>query len=228
MGVKVPGCRGGIEMGEARILRTVCDPNCHASPRCGILARVEDGRISQIEAAPFPRAEYDKRICLMGMSRLEYQYHQDRILCPLKRVGDRGEGKWERIGWEKAFELLAGKLQEIAEVYGSRSVAFFSGSGAGGVLTKGALYRFAALFGGTANRPGGVDYGIPKGLEYTFGVPASTYFGPGGHEYADAVNSRLILLWGGTTRKPASWITRSSRKPGAGEPRSSASIRTGP
>ena len=184
-------------MTEARVLRTVCDPNCHANPRCGILARVEDGRISHIEAASFPRPEYDKRICLMGMSRLEYQYHQDRILFPLRRTGRRGEGKWQRIGWDEAFELLAGKLREIAEVHGSRSVAIFSGSGAQGVLTKGSSVRFAALLGATASRPGGVDYGVPKGLEYTFGVPASTYFGPGGHEYADAVNSRLILLWGG-------------------------------
>lgn len=184
-------------MGEIRTLRTVCDPNCHANPRCGILARVEDGRIIGIEAAPFPRPEYDKRICLMGTARLEYQYHRDRILHPLKRAGSRGEGRWERIGWSEAFELLEEKLRGIATKYGSRSAAFFCGSGAYGVLTKGAPYRFAALFGGTAARPGGVDYGVPKGLEYTFGVPASTYFGPGGHEYTDAVNSRLILLWGG-------------------------------
>jgi len=205
-------------MGEARILRTVCDPNCHASPRCGILARVEDGRISQIEPASFPRPEYDKRICLMGMSRLEYQYHRDRLLTPLRRTGPRGGGKWERITWDEAFDLLARKLGEIAERYGSRAVAFFSGSGAGGVLTKGALYRFAALFGGTANRPGGVDYGVPKGLEYTFGVPASTYFGPGGHEYADAVNSRLILLWGGNdaeTRCVDSPFLQEARRRGA-------------
>jgi molybdopterin-containing oxidoreductase family molybdopterin binding subunit len=38
---------------------------------------------------------------------------------------------------------------------------------------------------------------VPQGLEYAFGVPASTYFRPGGHEYADAVNSRMIVLWGG-------------------------------
>ena len=65
------------------------------------------------------------------------------------------------------------------------------------MLTKGSVQRFAAAIGGTAYRAGGVDYGVPKGLEYTFGVPASTYFRPGGHEYADAVNSKMILFWGG-------------------------------
>jgi molybdopterin-containing oxidoreductase family molybdopterin binding subunit len=133
----------------------------------------------------------------MGMARLEQQYHKDRLLFPLQRVGARGEGRWQRISWDQAFDLLAGRLRQIAEEDGSRSLAFFAGSGAAGVLTKGSAQRFAAAVGGTAHRAGGVDYGVPKGLEYMFGVPASTYFRPGGHEMADAVNSRMIVLWGG-------------------------------
>jgi len=184
-------------MAEARIVRTVCDPNCHASPRCGITAHVVDGRIDKIEAGRFPLAEYDRRICAMGMARLEQQYHPDRLHYPLQRLGRRGEGQWQRLSWDRAYELLAGKLRIVGDQYGSRSLAFFTGSGAAGVLTKGSVQRFAAAIGGTAYRAGGVDYGVPKGLEYTFGIPASTYFRPGGHEYADAVNSQLILLWGG-------------------------------
>ena len=184
-------------MAESRIVRTVCDPNCHASPRCGITAHVVDGRIDKIEAGRFPLAAYDRRICAMGMARLEQQYHPDRLRYPLQRVGQRGEGKWQRISWDRAYELLAEQLRIVGDKYGSRSLAFFTGSGAAGVLTKGSVQRFAAAIGGTAYRAGGVDYGVPKGLEYTFGIPASTYFRPGGHEYADAVNSQLILLWGG-------------------------------
>ena len=182
---------------ESHIVRTVCDPNCHASPRCGITAHVVDGRIDKIEAGRFPLADYDRRICAMGMARLEQQYHPDRLRYPLQRVGQRGAGKWQRIGWDRAYEIVAEQLRIVGDKYGSRSLAFFTGSGAAGVLTKGSVQRFAAAIGGTAYRAGGVDYGVPKGLEYTFGIPASTYFRPGGHEYADAVNSQLILLWGG-------------------------------
>lgn len=132
----------------------------------------------------------------MGMARLEQQYHKDRLRYPLRRVGERGEGRWEKISWDEAFDLLAERLRKVAEQYGSRSLAFFAGSGASGVLTRGSAHRFAAAIGGTAHRAGGVDYGVPKGLEYMFGVPASTYFRPGGHEMADAIHSRLILLWG--------------------------------
>jgi anaerobic selenocysteine-containing dehydrogenase len=181
---------------DTRIIRTVCDPNCHANPRCGISAYVENGRIVKIEPGAFPLPEYDRRVCAMGMARLEQQYHKDRLHYPLQRLGERGQGRWRRISWDEAFDLLAERLREIAEQYGSRSLAFFSGSGASGVLTRGSVHRFAAAVGGTAHRPGGVDYGVPKGLEYMFGVPASTYFRPGGHEMADAVNSRMIVLWG--------------------------------
>jgi anaerobic dimethyl sulfoxide reductase subunit A len=183
-------------MPETRLVRTVCDPNCHANPRCGITAQVENGRIISIEPGSFPLPEYDRRICLMGMSRLEYQYHKDRLRFPLERVGKRGEGKWRRISWNDAFDILDERLRALATQFGSRSLAFFTGTGAAGILTKGSAHRFAAVIGGTASRAGGIDYGIPKGLEYTFGVPASTYFRPGSHEYADAVNSRMIVLWG--------------------------------
>jgi molybdopterin-containing oxidoreductase family molybdopterin binding subunit len=182
---------------DTRVIRTVCDPNCHASPRCGLAAHLENGRITKIEPGSFPLAEYDRRVCAMGMARLEYQYHKDRLRHPLRRIGERGEGRWQRISWDEAFDLLAKRLTEIAAQYGPRSTAFFAGSGAAGVLTKGSAQRFAAAVGGTAHRAGGVDYGVPKGLEYMFGVRAATYFRPGGHEFADAVNSRTILLWGG-------------------------------
>ena len=184
-------------MSQTRLVRTVCDPNCHANPRCGIVAHVKEGRITGIEPGSFPVPEYDRRICLMGMSRLEYQYHKDRLRFPLKRMGERGEGRWQRINWDEAYDILAARLSEIATKFGSRSIAFYTGSGVLGVLTKGAPHRFAAVFGGTASRPGGIDYGVPKGLEYSFGVPASTFFRPGGHEYADALRSRMIILWGG-------------------------------
>jgi anaerobic selenocysteine-containing dehydrogenase len=93
-------------MAETHSGRTVCDPNCHANPRCGITAHVENGRITSIEPGSFPLPEYDRRICLMDMSRLEYQYHKDRLLFPLRRVGKRGAGKWQRISWDDAFAIL--------------------------------------------------------------------------------------------------------------------------
>lgn len=184
-------------MSHTTKIRTVCDPNCHANPRCGIVAHVKRGRIIDIEPGSFPWPEFEKRICLMGQSRLEYQYHPDRLLFPLQRTGKRGEGHWKRITWDQAYQEIARRFSEIANTIDRRSIAIIAGTGMNGVLTRGASYRFAAGIGATAARAGAVDYGVPKGLEYMFGVRASTYFGPGGHEFADSSNSKVILFWGG-------------------------------
>src|ERR1044071_1929922 len=101
-------------MSETKLIRTVCDPNCHANPRCGITAHVQDGRIVQIEPGAFPVPEFDRRICPMGMARLEQQYHRDRLLHPLKRIGARGAGEWQGIEWDEAFAIIAERLPAIA------------------------------------------------------------------------------------------------------------------
>jgi hypothetical protein len=71
-----------VVMTDTRLIRTVCDPNCHASPRCGITAHVQNGRTVKIAPGAFPLPEYDSRICAMGMARLEQQYHKDRLHHP--------------------------------------------------------------------------------------------------------------------------------------------------
>jgi len=176
--------------------RTVCDPNCHANPHCGLSVTIEAGRITAVDPADYPVPGYENRICMMGRARLEYQYHPDRLRTPLKRVGARGEGRWEVISWDEAVELFVENQKRISEQYGSRAVAFHQISGAFGLLTRGSALRYAALTGGTAIRASGVDFGVAKGLEYMFGVPATTFFGPGGHSLSDTENSELTLLWG--------------------------------
>lgn len=185
-------------------VRTVCDPNCHANPKCGLSATVDDGRIIAIAPADYPVPGYENRICMMGRSRLEYQYHPERLRTPLKRVGARGEGQWQEISWEEAISLFVEKQTEISDKYGARAVLFHQISGAYGLLTRGSPLRYAALTGATAVRASGVDFGIAKGLQYAFGVNAATFFKSGGHSLNDTSNSELTIIWGGN---PA--VTRS-------------------
>lgn len=81
-----------------------------------------------------------------GKPVLEYHYGPFRLNYPLKRVGGRGEGRWERISWERGLDEVAGKLRELKEKYGAESLA----------ICKGTLHysdyqwpsvRFACLFG---------------------------------------------------------------------------------
>jgi molybdopterin-containing oxidoreductase family molybdopterin binding subunit len=181
----------------SKTMRTVCDPNCHANPKCGIAASIKDNKIITIEAAEFPTMDIKKRICMMGMSRLEYQYSADRLHSPLRRVGERGAGEWEPISWDEAADLFIENQRKIAAKYGAKSIAFSQYTGAFSLLTRGTVMRYAALIGGTVMGAGGIDYGVPKGLEYTFGLPAGSYFSAGGHCFTDAPNSKVILIWGG-------------------------------
>ncbi|MDG2277833.1 MAG: molybdopterin-dependent oxidoreductase [Pseudomonadales bacterium] len=185
-------------------VRTVCDPNCHANPKCGIAASVHNGRIIAVAPADYPVPGYENRICMMGRARLEYQYHAERLRKPLKRIGARGAGQWQEISWQEAIALFVEKQKEITEKYGSRAVLFHQISGAYGLLTRGSPLRYAALTGASAVRASGIDYGIARGLQYAFGVDAATFFKSGGHSLNDAVNSELTIIWGGN---PA--VTRS-------------------
>lgn len=176
--------------------RTVCDPNCHANPKCGLSATIENGKITSVGAAKYPKPGLEKRICLMGNSRLEYQYHPDRLTRPLKRTGPRGSGEWKPISWDEAISLFVENQKAVIEKYGSRSVMFSSYTGAFAVLTRGSPIRYAALTGGTTGLPSGIDYGVPMGLQYMFGVPAYTFFAPGSHQFADMHNSDVSIIWG--------------------------------
>jgi anaerobic selenocysteine-containing dehydrogenase len=64
-------------------------------------------------------------------------YHPDRITTPLKRAGARGEGKWEKISWEEAYDTIEKKLKDIRTKFGAESVIFVQGTGRdiGGPIT---------------------------------------------------------------------------------------------
>ncbi|MFW5791848.1 MAG: molybdopterin-containing oxidoreductase family protein [Desulfohalobiaceae bacterium] len=78
---------------------------------CAILARVEDGKVREIRGNPRGHG----KACVKGMAGVSLQYNKDRLTHPLKRVGKRGEGKFERIGWDEALDLLTDKLTNLRD-----------------------------------------------------------------------------------------------------------------
>ena len=68
-------------------------------------------------------------VCLRGAHAEEIIYSSDRLEFPMKRAGDRGTGKLERISWDEAFEISSRLIRETAEKYGPESVAIYSGRG---------------------------------------------------------------------------------------------------
>ena len=89
---KIPGEESGI-----KICPSVCDI-CTPGMHCGLDVYVKDGKVIKVEGAknhPFNKG----KLCTKGQGNRQYLYREDRILTPLKRVGERGEGKFEPISW---------------------------------------------------------------------------------------------------------------------------------
>ncbi len=78
---------------------------------CAILARIENGRVKEIRGNPRGRG----KACVKGMAGVSLQYNADRLTHPLKRVGKRGEGKFERITWDEALDMLTAKLKDLKD-----------------------------------------------------------------------------------------------------------------
>lgn len=107
-----------------RVVYSYCDM-CNQVPKCGMKVHVRAGRAVRVE----DREDYPAGpLCIKGRAILEEQYHPDRLLYPMRRVGHKGSaGGWKRISWDEAYATIADKLLEIKAEHGAEKVAFFVG-----------------------------------------------------------------------------------------------------
>jgi thiosulfate reductase/polysulfide reductase chain A len=116
--------------------------------RCGVLARVRDGRVVKLEGNPdHPHSK--GRLCARGQSGLMTTYDPDRVLNPLIRVGQRGEGKFRKATWEEALDLVAAKMLEIKDKYGPEAMAFSSTHNLSQTQFENLLYAYGSPNYGT-------------------------------------------------------------------------------
>lgn len=111
---------------------------------CGVLIHVDNGRAVKIEGdndSPVSKG----LLCEKAMTSLEYLYHPERLRYPVKRVGNRGDGNWQRISWDEALEIICERLRSVKEECGTESVVFIQGAAKG--LQDTYLRRFANVFG---------------------------------------------------------------------------------
>ena len=133
-----------------------CAVNCGS--RCQLRVFSKHGRIIRIEtdASGDPAcAVGDKgfvqvRACQRGRSMRERIYAPERLRYPLKRVGRRGEGRFERISWEQALDEIAARLRKTIAEHTNESVMIMHGSGNQALVnSSAATYRFFNLIGGS-------------------------------------------------------------------------------
>ena len=101
-------------------------PGCHNG--CGILVYSKGNRVVKVEGDP-EHPFNQGTLCPRCLMLPKVVHSPDRLMYPLKRVGERGEGKWQRIGWDEACDMIAEKVSEIRTKYGPESIATFGGTG---------------------------------------------------------------------------------------------------
>ncbi len=125
--------------------------NCHfCGYCCAFLATVEDGRIVDLEPDP-SRYPYDARIlagCRRWKMNLDVLDSPRRVNYPLRRVGERGSGKWERVSWDEALDDIASRLEQLRSQHGPGVLASAIG---GPHASFWPLHRFMNLFGSPNN-----------------------------------------------------------------------------
>ena len=113
--------------GIATWYNTVCG-QCSAG--CGISVRTREGRAKKIEGNPVHPVNQG-RLCAMGQAGLNGLYNPDRIRHPLKRIGERGSGEYQEIGWDEAIAEFGGQLRNLRGADKGNQVHLLSGAGSG-------------------------------------------------------------------------------------------------
>jgi anaerobic selenocysteine-containing dehydrogenase len=170
---------------EERMIPTFCSL-CGPWMGCGLNCYVKDGRLVRI--AGMKEAPLNKgKLCPKAYASVQWLYSPQRLKYPLKRVGEKGEGKFEKITWDEALDIIASKLKEQKEKYGPESLAILSPQHR---TYKDYFIRFLTAHGSPNYAHSGIC-AIQRafGFAYTMGAPI--FIGS-----ADYENAELIVVWG--------------------------------
>jgi anaerobic selenocysteine-containing dehydrogenase len=169
------------------VAKVVCPHDCPDT--CVMRLEVEDGRAVALGGDPehpFTRGF----LCAKVNQYLDRVYSPDRLLHPLKRVGRKGEGRFQRISWDEALDLAAAGLRRAAESHGPQAVLPYSYAGNMGLLSYGSMdRRFFHAFGASLLHRGICASAGAAGYKLTVG--RSIGFDP-----EAVVHARLVVAWG--------------------------------
>ena len=179
-----------IQQSPLTIVRGACGHDCPDT--CTWIVEVEAGKAHRLYGDPehpFTRGT----LCAKVNHYLERVYHPDRVLFPLRRVGRKGEGQFQRVSWDEALSDIAARWKAIISESGPEAIQPFSSAGNQGLIQCSSLdQRLFGLLGF-----GRLDMNIcgavaARGLAATMGCGT-------GVDPEDIVHSRYIVLWGTNT-----------------------------
>ena len=176
-----------------RIVKSACY-SCNTC--CEVLVFIDEatGKILKVEGDPESPISRGL-LCAKGLASRDLVYNPGRLKHPLKRAGERGEGKWEQISWEEALDQIAEKLIQYREQYGPQGVAFLQGT----------IRGWSRVYSRLANAFGAVNHGAAGWAQCLWPrlVENTVTFGATYTEVADFENTRCMLVWG--TNPASTW-----------------------
>jgi len=181
-------------MHKEKIIRVGC-PSHNCGGRCLLRVHVKEGLITRIETDDRPNdtvADPQLRACIRGRSYRHRQHHKDRLKYPMKRVGERGSGKFERISWDEATDMVAANIIRIKKKYGNTSL--FVPYGTGGYNQMGGKWsadRLMNMIGGALGYYNSYSWAcITRATITVYGTDVT------GNQRQDWLNSKYIIMWG--------------------------------
>jgi anaerobic selenocysteine-containing dehydrogenase len=171
---------------SARTVHAACPHDCPDT--CAMRVTVEAGRVVRIQGDP-DHATTQGALCTKVSRYAERSYHAERVLYPLKRVGSKGAGRFERVSWDEALADIAARLQAIA-ARDAEAIVPYSYAGTMGLLQgEGMAARFFHKLGASQLDRTICSMAGGEGLAATYGAKLGMhmrFFG----------ESRLIVIWG--------------------------------
>lgn len=187
-----------------QIVWSACTVNCGS--RCPVRLQVKDGRLARVlpdNAGTQEIGTQQIRACVRGRAIRQRHGHPDRLKYPMKRVGKRGEGKFERISWEEAFDIIARKHKEIVNdpKNGNEAIKVVYATGnIGCVITQSwapngdIISRFLSCYGGSLG-----EYGDYSAAAIEMAAPATFGGWIASNSFDDAKNANIQIFWGNNT-----------------------------
>lgn len=195
---------------QTGVVRGACPHDCPDT--CAMLVHVRDGRAVRVQGDP-EHPVTQGFLCTKVNRYVERTYHRDRLTTPLRRVGPKGEGRFEPATWDEALDDIARRLGEIRDsADGPQAILPYSYAGTMGLVQSASMDRRffhrlgASLLARTICAAAGTE-----GWKHTYG----DRMGPSPEE---AEHARLVLLWGTNTltSNPHLWpALRRARERGA-------------